>query len=151
MTLSTKSDPDYQNVRARNRLKGNLGENIACKYLMERGFDISDRNYRKPWGELDIIAVKDSVIHFVEVKSVAVRGLPSLRLEKGSIHDGLPAHSPEENVHAFKLKQIRKMIRTYFSEREVECEREFRFHVICVYLNMDTRLARVRWIENIII
>ena len=151
MTLSTTNDPELPSNRAKNRIKGNIGEDIACKYLMERGFAISERNYRKPWGELDIVAVKDKDIHFIEVKSVTVRGLPSLKSGKESNRDGIPAHSPEENVDGFKLKQIRKMIRTYFNERALESEKEFQFHVICVYLDMNRRLARARWIQNIII
>ncbi|MBI4691919.1 MAG: YraN family protein [Candidatus Terrybacteria bacterium] len=35
---------------------GEIGENTACKFLMKQGFIIKDRNYRKKWGEIDIIA-----------------------------------------------------------------------------------------------
>ena len=38
---------------------GNLGENLACRFLAERGFKIVERNYRKKWGELDIVAEKN--------------------------------------------------------------------------------------------
>jgi Holliday junction resolvase-like predicted endonuclease len=31
---------------------GLLGENIACKYLSDRGFDVLERNYTKKWGEI---------------------------------------------------------------------------------------------------
>jgi len=41
---------------------GNLGEDIGCKFLVKRGFLIKDRNYRKKWGELDIIAEKDNLL-----------------------------------------------------------------------------------------
>jgi len=46
---------------------GRLGEDIATGYLKNRGFHIITRNYRKKWGEIDIIAKKDNVLHFVEV------------------------------------------------------------------------------------
>jgi len=40
-----------------NNIKiGNLGEDIACRFLKKKGFKIVDRNYRKKWGEIDIIA-----------------------------------------------------------------------------------------------
>ncbi|MBU4223686.1 YraN family protein, partial [Patescibacteria group bacterium] len=34
---------------------GELGENIACKFLMKHGHEILDRNYRKKWGEIDVV------------------------------------------------------------------------------------------------
>src|SRR3989344_3890108 len=50
---------------------GEIGENLAIKFLMKHGFTILDRNYTKKWGEIDIVAEKESKIHFVEVKSVS--------------------------------------------------------------------------------
>ena len=50
---------------------GNLGEDIGCKFLVKRGFSIKDRNYRKKWGEIDIVVEKDAVLHFIEVKTVS--------------------------------------------------------------------------------
>lgn len=50
---------------------GRLGENISCRYLVEKGYKIVERNFRKPWGEIDIIAkARDKVLVFVEVKTV---------------------------------------------------------------------------------
>lgn len=118
---------------------GELGELIACEYLVKKGFSITTRNYRKSWGEIDIIANKDSLIHFIEVKSVS---------NTSSVISG---HNPEENVHGWKIRQIRKMVQTYFDENAFGLDTEFVFHVICVYLNYKTRKAKVRMIENIIL
>lgn len=50
---------------------GQLGENIACRYLVEKGYKIVERNFRKLWGEIDIIAkARDKTLVFVEVKTV---------------------------------------------------------------------------------
>ncbi len=60
---------------------GQLGEDLACEYLVEKGFKIIGRNYRVAFGEIDIICRKnwgkvpflgDKTIHFVEVKSLSV-------------------------------------------------------------------------------
>lgn len=48
---------------------GNLAEDKATRYLQDRGFEIVQRNFSCRFGEIDIIALKDDVIHFVEVKS----------------------------------------------------------------------------------
>ena len=50
---------------------GEIGENIAVKFLMKHGFSVIDRNYTKKWGEIDIIAKKSEKLYFVEVKSVS--------------------------------------------------------------------------------
>ena len=54
---------------------GEIGENVAAKFLMKHGFAILDRNYTKKWGEIDIVAEKDNLLHFVEVKSVVREGV----------------------------------------------------------------------------
>lgn len=52
-----------------SRAKGTIGEEKACAYLRSKGFDIVDRNVYSKFGEIDIIAMKDEVLHFIEVKS----------------------------------------------------------------------------------
>ena len=52
---------------------GKIGENVAKTFLMKQGFSIIEQNYRILQGEIDIIAKKDSALHFVEVKSLKVR------------------------------------------------------------------------------
>lgn len=52
-----------------SRAKGNIAEDRACEYLSEHGFTILERNYYAKFGEIDIIATKDNIYHFVEVKS----------------------------------------------------------------------------------
>ena len=48
---------------------GNAGEDFAAKTLEDMGFQIYERNYRTRMGEIDIIASKDGVLHFIEVKT----------------------------------------------------------------------------------
>ena len=52
---------------------GEIGENIAVKFLVKHGFSILDRNYTKKWGEIDIIAEKSNKLYFSLIfkKSVA--------------------------------------------------------------------------------
>lgn len=48
---------------------GDIGENFAADMLTNSGFRVIERNYRTKAGEIDIIAIKDGVLHFVEVKT----------------------------------------------------------------------------------
>lgn len=52
-----------------SREKGNLAENRAVEFLFEKGFVTIKRNFYSRFGEIDIIASEDEVLHFVEVKS----------------------------------------------------------------------------------
>lgn len=62
-----KSRSTYQNLRKSNL--GKWGENVACKFLKKRGFLIYKTNYICKGGEIDIIAKKNNLIHFIEVKT----------------------------------------------------------------------------------
>jgi putative endonuclease len=51
------------------KTKGNLSEQKASEYLKSKNYKITERNFYSKFGEIDIIAFKDGVYHFVEVKS----------------------------------------------------------------------------------
>lgn len=122
------------------RSKGNIGEDIACTFLKREGFIVVGRNYQRKWGELDIIAQKDKVFHFFEVKSVTC-----------DFSRVTNAHRPEDNVHGLKMRHISRMIETYLADNNRELDSEFQFHVISVYMNEKTRRARVKWLKNVIL
>ncbi|MCI4462710.1 MAG: YraN family protein [Caldisericum sp.] len=48
---------------------GKEGEDIGARYLQNNGFKIVERNFRTPFGEIDIIARKGKKLYFVEVKT----------------------------------------------------------------------------------
>ncbi|WP_434580397.1 YraN family protein [Sulfurimonas sp. NW15] len=52
-----------------SRAKGNIAEEKAALFLQEHGYTILEKNFYSRFGELDIIAFKDNILHFVEVKS----------------------------------------------------------------------------------
>jgi putative endonuclease len=52
-----------------SRAKGSVAEELAKNYLYDNGFEIVEQNFYSRFGEIDIIALKDETLHFVEVKS----------------------------------------------------------------------------------
>ncbi|PAF42571.1 YraN family protein [Helicobacter sp. 11S03491-1] len=52
-----------------SRKKGFEAEEFACAYLKNTGFEIIERNFFSKYGEIDIIALKNKILHFIEVKS----------------------------------------------------------------------------------
>jgi len=47
---------------------GNKGEQLAAEALARLGYEIIDRNWKTKFAEIDIVALKGNVVHFVEVK-----------------------------------------------------------------------------------
>ena len=52
-----------------SRAKGNVAEERAVAFLEQSGFCVVERNFYSRFGEIDIIAIKEQVLHFIEVKS----------------------------------------------------------------------------------
>ena len=64
---------------------GFAAEKIAGEFLEKRGYVILARNYRKPWGEIDIVCEKEGILVFVEVKAnktAAIGFEPELRADR---------------------------------------------------------------------
>ncbi len=132
-----------QDNRTEKRKLGDIGENIACDYLTNHGFEVVERNYLRKWGELDIIAKKGKLLHFIEVKSVSCATLPS-----NVIHE--TGYRPEENVHPQKLRRLARAIQTYILEKHLD-HMDWQLDIVTVRIQMETRKARVEMLENIII
>ncbi|MEI7689179.1 MAG: YraN family protein [Candidatus Nomurabacteria bacterium] len=121
---------------------GLLGEDVACKFLMKHGFSILERNYTKKWGEIDIIAEKDNKRYFIEVKSKSVNSLDFVTHET--------ANRPEDNMHPWKLKRLRRVVETYLISKRLGSV-NWQFDLFVVYLNIENRKARVKVVENVIL
>jgi len=124
-------------------LIGRVGEETAARFLVKRGFSIVEKNYRKKWGEIDVIAKKDGILRFVEVKTVSRENLQEFSRDTTA-----DTYNPEENVHPWKLKRLSRAIQTYLIDRKLE-ESEWQFDVIAVFLDLKRKEARVEHIENV--
>ncbi|MGB4439357.1 MAG: YraN family protein [Sedimentibacter sp.] len=78
--------------------KGFEYEKIAEKYLLDNNYAIEERNFTCRLGEIDIIARKDGILHFIEVKG------------KKNTEYGYP----REAVTLSKQKKLIKVVKYYF-------------------------------------
>jgi putative endonuclease len=129
---------------AKHNETGAIGEDVMTKYLENKGFIIIDRNYRKKWGELDIIAEKDKILHFVEVKTV------SRKLYGSSFETEINNYRPEDNMHPWKIQRLRRALQTYLLEK-YKNDPLWQFDLGCVFLDHERRIARVKFMENLIL
>jgi putative endonuclease len=136
-----------KNFTSNSQKIGELGEDVACKYLVKHGFSILERNYTRKWGEIDIIAKKGDIIYFIEVKSKQVdSNFDFYNLTKQSDE----TNRPEENMHPQKMQRLRRVVETYLINRKVGSV-DWQFDLLVVYLDMHKRLARVKNIDNVIL
>ena len=113
---------------------GFLAENIAARYLESGGYEILDKNYRKPWGEIDIIAQKDGVVIFVEVKA-------NKKERKG--------FEPENRVSPEKLRRIYRAVETYLAQKKYSPEQERQIDIVSITLNQDRGVVKIKHFKNI--
>lgn len=113
---------------------GSFAESLAEKFLASKNYKILDRNYRKPWGEVDIIAEKEGIIIFVEVKAsdkLAPKGF-----------------EPEKRVNADKIKRIKRAAQTYIQQNNLD-DKSWQMDIIAVELDKDREVAKIRHFKNV--
>jgi putative endonuclease len=98
---------------------GEIGEDVAARYLLRKGYKIKHRNWRFVHKEVDIIAEKDNQLVIVEVKARTDGGLAS----------------PEEMVGRKKQKFLVEATEAYI--RKYEIDLETRFDVIFVFFSKE--------------
>jgi putative endonuclease len=128
------------NKDSERKMVGQLGESVAVQFLERKGFTIIERNYRKPWGEIDIIAEKRGIVRFVEVKTLSRENIPDVTRE-------IDDYRPEEQVHPLKLRKIARTAEMYMNAKNDS--REYQIDVVGVFLNVSTRKARCRLFEQV--
>lgn len=110
---------------------GSLGEDISESYLKDLGYKVLDKNFRCKCGEIDLIAVKNGYICFIEVKS------------RYDISFGIPA----ESVSSSKQHKIYKTAEVYIMKKNI-VNFNYRFDVMEIILNHDNNDFLVNHIED---
>lgn len=109
------------------------GEDIAVMYLRKKGYTVLERNFRKQYGEIDIIAVYNDVLIFIEVKT-------RTSAEFGT---GLEAISPWKIKSVMRTGQLYKLIHPTLPEN-------LRLDAIAILLSRNGEAPSIEHIENII-
>ena len=119
---------------------GQIGEKVAKEYLIKKGYKILATNYvyylrdGKKLGEIDIVAKDKKEIVFVEVKS----------------QDNLyfKNFDPADKINPKKLQTIKRVGEIWLRKNKFQ-EKVWRIDVLSVFLNFQTRKARIYHFQNV--
>lgn len=121
---------------------GQLGENIACRYLVENNFKIIERNHRQKWGEIDIIAkAPDKTLVFVEVKTV--RNVEKLHTENEK------QISAEDQLTAAKLAKLKRTASLYAGHNQELINENKGWQIDLLALTIIGNRFEIKHYENI--
>ncbi len=117
--------------KTEKRAIGDIGEEYTCQYLISFGYQIICRNFNCKYGELDIVAINDKYIAFVEVKT---------RHQNPMVRPCLAVT---------KQKQLKIMRTAYLYLKENNVKLQPRFDISEVYLKANTnKLYSINYIKN---
>jgi len=105
-----------------SRIKGDRAEETAAAFLMARGCRIVARNVSSRFGEIDIVAERGGVLHFVEVKSGT-------------------GFEPIYNITPAKLSRLTRTIEWYLQKHRIE--------IPCQLDALIVRGRECEWVQNI--
>lgn len=108
---------------------GKWGEEKASTFLIEKGFEILEKNYRHKHMEVDLIATKDKTLIFIEVKT----------------RSGTGFGMPEEFVNYTKAKLIMKAAEHYIYAKDWHFD--IRFDIVSILILPNGSL-NIRHIED---
>jgi putative endonuclease len=131
---------------------GLLGENIAVGFLESKGFKVIERNYTKKIGEIDIVAIKNNKLHFIEVKTIKnyVSHETYPRKNANVSRETHQSYNPFQNVSRFKMQKMTRTIQWYLAEKNVSRETLVQIDVIAVIVNEIKRSAKVEALWNVV-
>jgi Holliday junction resolvase-like predicted endonuclease len=124
---------------------GNLGERIGIAYFRRHGFEIIAQNIAFKTGELDIIALKSSIMHVVEVKTSTCEEFPSTNI-KDKLEDG--EYNPAYNLHSTKIRKVIKTAQWYVAQ--IHWEGEWQVDALLVWIRRRDGIARVHYIAQVL-
>ncbi len=114
-----------------NQVLGKLGESLAERFFLEHRYLILNKNYRTPYGEIDLVVEKDGEIAFIEVKT----------------RTGNEFGFGETSVNAQKLEHLVASAEHYMGVEPVDTE-NWHIDVLAIQMN-ENKVPEYAWFENV--
>lgn len=116
-------------MKAYNKDTGRLGEQMAERLLVEKGYTVVKRNFSTRFGEIDLICLDGDTLVFVEVKTKR----------------GLEFGTPEEMFTKGKADRVKRMASVYLQGRETNC----RIDMMAIVLGDNDQPQRMTHYPNV--
>lgn len=119
---------------------GIWGEKIAENYLKKKGYQILGKNFSTNFssgpqrGEIDIIAKKENIITFIEVKTLGQAQGEFFR--------------PEDKVNFWKQRKIIKAAEFWLMKKKIPLDSKWQIDVMAVKIDSDSKLAKIQHFKN---
>ena len=127
---------------ARHNKIGEIGEELAAKMFQKKGYKIIERNYRKKWCEIDIIAEKPRKRRIFKQSEPAKLVFIEVKTRVGERFG-----SPEESINYEKKRRLARSADAYAAFSNYKGE--YQVDAICIVLNENGTLQRADHYENI--
>jgi len=115
---------------ATTQRQGQEAEELACRHLEDQGLRLLARNYRSPFGEIDLIMQHADTVVFVEVRF------------RRNVRFGAPA----ETVDARKRGRLRTSAEHYLQRSKKASKKPCRFDIVAI--TQDPGGQRLKWFQN---
>ncbi len=110
---------------------GSKGEDIAVRFLKKKGYRIIKRNYRCKYGEIDIIAERDNITAFIEVRTIQAENF------------GIP----QDFITNIKIDHISKSALNYIKKENL-FDHSCRFDLMTINFSDTLSEPKIEYIEN---
>jgi len=110
---------------------GKLGEDIARRYLENKGIEILEQDYRTKYGEIDLIGKFEKELIFIEVRTKTNEDFGR----------------PEETLNKKKIAKLKRNALAYSTK--IGWQKSIRLDALCIVLNQGKELCRIDHYENI--
>lgn len=105
-------------MERKNSSVGANGENMASAFLELNGYEVLERNYRRGYGEIDIVSGHAGALVFVEVKTIV------------SVSDG--GISPEDNMTKAKVNKLKRICAAYANSHPGLCRKGWQIDLVAI-------------------
>lgn len=114
---------------------GQIGEDISCRIIADKGYSVIERNFRTKFGEIDIIALEGKELVFIEVKTLINKSVYQIK--------------PEDNLTSAKLKKLKRICLWFGNQHPELIDFEKGWRIDLLALSLEDGICRYKHYKNI--
>jgi len=122
-------------MRINTKNTGNIGEDLSCRIIIQKGYKVLFRNFRTKFGEIDVVCLDKEELVFIEVKTLINKNVYQI--------------TPEDNLTKSKLEKM-KRISLWFANQHPELINPAKgWRIDLLALSLEDGICRYKHYKNI--